>query len=215
MKTPLSLTFASVFALLGCTLTGGCSTKSDGVPSPESETGQEAFSTLRVTDIEGQPLVICDTESRGVLFIFTSHTCPIANVYAPRIQQVYDDYSDRGIRCLLVQVDPNVSREQLRAHAQEYGLTLPVLHDKTHALVGRASATVTPQAVLFNPHGQIVYSGRIDNQYVDFGVKRRHPSSHDLINALEAFLAGEAVIPRTTKAVGCYIGDLSSPEASR
>jgi peroxiredoxin len=215
MKTYLSFALASVFALLGCALVGGCSTTIDDVPSTVSEMGQDDFSTLRMTDIEGRSLVICDKKARGVLFIFASHTCPIANAYAPRIQQVYDEYSDRGIRCLLVQVDPSVSDEQLRTHAQEYELTLPVLHDKTQALVDRASATVTPQAVLFNPRGKIVYSGRIDNQYVDFGVKRRHPTSHDLINALEAFLAGEEVIPRTTKAIGCYIGDLSPAEASR
>ncbi len=98
------------------------------------------------------------------------------------------------------------------AHAREHHLQPPVIHDQDHALVKRASATVTPQAVSFDRRGNIVYSGRIDHQYVDFGVKRRQPTSRDLVNALDAFLAGEEVSSRTTQAIGWYIEDLAPQE---
>ncbi len=113
MKTHLAIALSSAFTLLGCALTVGCSTTNDDVPSAVSEAGYDAFFTLRLTDIEGRSLVICDKDTRGVLFLFASHTCPIANAYAPRIQQIYNEYSGSGIRCLLVQVDPIVSDEQL------------------------------------------------------------------------------------------------------
>ena len=170
-------------------------------------TRQRLFS-MTLSDIEGNKHAVGQPNAKAMLLLFTSHTCPIANAYVPRINRVHQEYSQRGIQIFVVQVDPGVELEQLRTHAEQYELQPPVIHDLDHTLVDRASATVTPQAVLFDRLGNIVYSGRIDDQYVDFGVKRREPSIHDLVNALDAFLEGEEVTPKTTQAVGCYIGDL-------
>jgi hypothetical protein len=55
--------------------------------------------------------------------------------------------------------------------------------------------------------GEVTYRGRIDDRYVDLGKKREAPSQRDLRAALDAALAGRAVLTSRTKAIGCLIPD--------
>lgn len=54
----------------------------------------------------------------------------------------------------------------------------------------------------------MVYQGRIDDRYVDFGKSQAAPNVRDVADAIEATLNGNPVLQKTTQAVGCYIGDL-------
>jgi hypothetical protein len=67
---------------------------------------------------------------------------------------------------------------------------------------------VTPESVVFNARREIVYRGRIDDLYVDFGKSRPEPTTHELADAVEAVANGQPVRVGSTKAVGCYISDL-------
>ncbi len=193
-----------------CVLLSGCSQPFPADPSSTDSGLPRDLTGVVVKDIQGHGIRLFDAETRGALLIFTSQDCPIANAYVPRILQIDATYAAQGIRCVLVQVDPRASLTDLLAHADAYYHSqLPVIHDRTHQWVRRAAATVTPQAVLFDRQGRTVYSGRIDDQYVAFGTKRLEPTRQDLVDALEAFLAGQPVVPATTRAVGCYIADLA------
>jgi len=77
--------------------------------------------------------------------------------------------------------------------------------DHDHKLTRFAGAEVTPEAAVFDGKGLLVYRGRIDNLYADFGKKRAKPTRRDLRETLDALLAGKRLAKRTTKAVGCYI----------
>ena len=54
----------------------------------------------------------------------------------------------------------------------------------------------------------MVYRGRIDDRYVDFGKARAEATQHDLLDALQAVVEGQPVPNPRTKSVGCYIVDL-------
>ena len=65
-------------------------------------------------------------------------------------------------------------------------------------------------------HYEMIYRGRIDDRYTDFGKYRPAPTTHDLSDALEATLIEKPVARKFTKAIGCYIGDLTpQSEASK
>jgi hypothetical protein len=71
--------------------------------------------------------------------------------------------------------------------------------------------TITPEAAVYISGAgtpRLVYRGRIDDRFVDFGLARPQPSKHDLQEVLDALVAGRAVTPHTTPAVGCVIADL-------
>jgi hypothetical protein len=72
----------------------------------------------------------------------------------------------------------------------------------------RVGATITPEAVVLSPAGDVLYRGRIDDRYPKPGGKRREsPTSFDLRDALAATVAGKPVPKPWPPAVGCPIDD--------
>jgi hypothetical protein len=144
----------------------------------------------------------------GTVLVFTRSDCPISNRYAPLLSSLCEDYRQCGIDFFLVYVDPHEDSESIRRHLKEYQYPCPGLRDPLHTLVADCGATVTPEAVVFDSQHEIVYRGRIDDQYADFGQSRTEASTHELAEALEAVVTGQPVAQPSTKAIGCYISDL-------
>ena len=155
-----------------------------------------------------------DRAARAVVLLFTRTDCPISNRYAPEIKRVYEKYSGQGVRFYLVYPDKDETAAAIEQHRIEYGYPMPAVQDPSHEWVARASAKVTPEAAVFVPESpgkrdwRLVYHGRIDDRYIDFGKSRREATVRDLQNALDAVLAGRKVAPASAKAIGCYIADL-------
>jgi peroxiredoxin len=141
----------------------------------------------------------------GVVFFFVMRDCPIANNYAPELARLIHDYRNRGFGFTLVYVDDQITLADARKHAADYGIRCNVLTDRNRALVKEYGVTISPEAALVSAHDEILYRGRIDDRYVDFGKRRAEPSQRDLREALDAVLAGEPVPNPRMPAVGCYI----------
>ena len=170
------------------------------VPSP----GRPA--SIVVKDLAGatiQPLA--DSGQRATVFFFIMHECPVANGYAPEISRVMTEYGAKGVRCFVVYVESDLVPEKARQHARDYGYKSGALLDPRHLLVKAAGATISPEAAVFSPSGEVLYRGRIDDRVADFGKRRVEPTRRDLRLALDAILAGKPLQARLTKAVGCYI----------
>jgi hypothetical protein len=144
-------------------------------------------------------------------YFFVSHDCPISNYYSQEIRRVCEQYGARGLRCSLVYVDPNLTDDAARMHADEYAHgAYPKIVDRKHELVERLHATVTPQVVVVRPDSSVAYTGRIDNLYAGLGKKRRVATEHDLRDALDAIVAGKPVARPSSNPVGCFIPPLSA-----
>jgi hypothetical protein len=172
-----------------------------------------AGQSLDLRTLDGQPVDPFDSAPsvRATVFVFTRTDCPIANRFAPTLEQLRRTFEPRGVRFWLVYIDPAESAGAIRAHLSEYGQHARALRDPRHTLVAWSGATITPEAAVYvRSQGppRLVYRGRIDDRFVDFGLARPQPSTHDLRDALEALLAGRTVTPSTTPAVGCVIADL-------
>lgn len=143
------------------------------------------------------------------LLIFVTSDCPISNGYAPEIRRICDAYAARGVSCTLVYEDMAIDEAAVRAHQREYGYrNLEAVIDRDRSIAGRVKATVTPQAVVVSKTGAVEvvkYRGRIDNEYVSLGRRRRVVTEHDVKAALDALLAGRRVARRETDAFGCFI----------
>jgi thiol-disulfide isomerase/thioredoxin len=137
--------------------------------------------------------------------LFVATDCPIANGYAPEIERLHQAYRTKGISFRLVFPDRDLTEETVRRHLAAYGLTLPFMIDRDHALVKRASATTTPEAVVFDPKGLVLYQGRIDNRYSDLGDRRDTVTEFHLSDALDAVLAGKRPSVAKTEPIGCLI----------
>jgi len=166
---------------------------------------------LAIHDVNGvdrNPLHVDAARANALFFI--SDECPISNAMAHEIARICADYKGKGIGCDLVYVDPTLTDDKARAHAQEYGHgDYPRIVDRHHELVKATGVSVTPEAAVVDPKGKVVYRGRIDDSFAALGQPRRAVKDADLRNALDAVVAGRPVEKPETKALGCYISDFA------
>jgi ribosomal protein L35AE/L33A len=146
--------------------------------------------------------------TKAIVFLFTSTECPISNRYAPEVRRIAETFGPQGVLLRLVYPNPSEDTAAIREHmrAFSYAGAADAVRDPDHALVKYAGAKVTPEAAVY-AGGRIVYRGRIDDRYVDFGVERPQATRRDLAEAIASVVAGRAVVQPKTQAVGCFIAD--------
>ena len=168
-----------------------------------------AAPALTLKDVDGtfRTPLWAQGKQPAVLF-FITHDCPVANKSAPEIRRIAKNFNGRA-QFTLVYVDPGLTAKELATHRKDFGYTnLTAVHDRQHQLVRAAGAKVTPEVAVFAATGKIVYLGRINNFYEDFGKPRRIITQHDLRDALNALLAGRPAPAPRGKAIGCFIPQL-------
>lgn len=163
-----------------------------------------------IADLDGRAVDPLTVTSGGVanVLVFTTTDCPISNRYAPEIQRLANKFRGRGIRFTLVYPVPGDSAAAVRQHLAAFAYDLPAVRDSGQVLVRLTGVTVTPEVAVLDVRGRLVYRGRIDDRWVDFGKDRPAPTTHDLEDALAAVAAGKSVAVRETRAVGCFLPDL-------
>lgn len=179
---------------------------------PAAKTSSTDEAAQSIQDLDGRvwkPLSPSGKTKANVL-VFMTGDCPVSNTFSPEIVRLSREYAGKGVQFLLVEVDPDTTPEQAAAHAKEYSLDLPVLLDRSHALIKRTGAKTTPEAAVITPDGRVVYSGRIDDRFGKLGRQRPEPSQRELKDALDAVLGGKPVAVARTEAVGCPIADLAN-----
>ena len=154
-----------------------------------------------LADVPRHPLEPAEKDASVLVFFWQD--CPVSNGYAPELNRIAASHTNAAF--YIVQVDPELTPAAAREHATQYHLSMPVLLDPKHQLVKLAHATVTPEAVVFGRNGNMLYRGRIDDNYAAFGKKRASARRHDLIDALDAIATSQPVKLRETKAIGCLI----------
>ncbi len=156
--------------------------------------------------LDGTPVdPFLEAAGKPVVLIFVRTDCPISNRYAPMIQRIGSEYSAK-VNLWLVYPSRKTTAEQIRQHEREYSYKLPALRDPQHALVTLAQVQVTPEAAVFDGKHRLLYHGRIDDLYRDFGRARPTATTHELEDAVQAALSGKTPPPNTT-GVGCFITD--------
>ncbi len=161
--------------------------------------------SAQVTDPAGRAVSPLASSAPATVLVFTAVDCPISDRYAPEVKRLAARYGARGVRFWIVYANRGEQPAAASAHAQAFGYGLPVALDAGAELADRAQATVTPEAAVFDRAGRLVYHGRIDDRYLDFGVDRLSPTTHELDDALAAVLEGRRVATPAVPAVGCAI----------
>lgn len=143
------------------------------------------------------------------VIIFSSTDCPIANSMAPEIERIHQILQSNGGKLFLIHVWKGRKYSDTEEHAKEYGLTMEVLIDEEHELVGKFNATKTPEAVVvsYDNRGSpiVVYQGLINNLFDSPGNRRDEATEHYVRDAIHAAIAGELVSPKYRTPTGCVI----------
>jgi peroxiredoxin len=164
--------------------------------------------------VDGQTHKLSDYAASPVLVVvFTCNHCPIAQMYEQRIQQLANDYKNKGVAVVAIQPnDPEAIRideldssdisdslAEMKIRVQYKHLTYPYLYDGETQQVTRAyGPQATPHVFVFDQQRHLRYEGRMDNSYRTELVK-----TQDARNAIDALLAHKEVAVKHTGVFGC------------
>ena len=141
---------------------------------------------------------------QATVLLFVATDCPNSNTYSPLFARLYREYSPR-VQFLGIYSDPADNRAAVEKHDSEYQIPYPALLDPNHTLALATGARSTPEATILSPTGEVLYRGRVDDRFVDYGKTRFRPSHQDLREALDEVLSGQPVKNPVTKVLGCAI----------
>lgn len=141
---------------------------------------------------------------KAVVLVFTGTTCPVSEVYAPRLVELAKKYEPKGVVFLAINSNAHESAEDVARDAKEHGITFPVLKDAKGLVADLALAEKTPEVVVVDGRATICYRGAIDDQYV-VGKRKPNPEKSYLADALDAVLGGKPVTVAATEVSGCPI----------
>lgn len=175
-------------------------------------------STAAAHDIDGlrdqfgQPYHLASWgEDRFVVVTFLGVDCPLAGLYTPRLVELRDKYAGQGVGFVVV----NSNQQDSYAEMCEFGKSLPfpVLKDVGHKVADDFQATRSPEVFLLNASRDVIYHGRIDDQYAPGFHGRSEPLRADLEEAIKEALTAKPISVPATEATGCRI-DRSQPQTN-
>lgn len=167
---------------------------------------QHTLGDLKLPDCFGKPFALEELKTSPVVAIaFLGTECPLARLYGPRLQELSVRYADKGVRFVGVFSNVQDSLTEITAYRNKSGITFPMLIDSKQELADAVQAQRTPEIVVLDQARNVIYRGRIDDQY-GIGVVRQKPQQEYAALAIDALLAGKAPEIAATDAVGCLIG---------
>ncbi len=173
----------------------------------ELEVGAEEPTELR--SLSNQLIQVPPKQGHLVL-CFLGTECPLAKLYAPRLDAMATEFSERGFQFVAINSNRQDSTDEWRQFAEAAELKLPLVKDYENQFADRWNVIRNPEVIVVATDGSVPYRGRIDDQYLP-GIVRPKVNREDLRLALNQIAAGEAVSVPVTKPEGCLIGRIKKP----
>ena len=154
-------------------------------------------------------------DKKVVAVIFVGTDCPLAKLYAPRLEELSKEFGPQGVAFLAINSNRQDSMAKVAAFARIHKLSYPVLKDVGNVVADAFLAERTPQAFLLDADRVIRYAGRIDDQYglgATSGYAKQTLENRELAAAIEELLADKSVTVSHTEATGCIIGRVAKVE---
>lgn len=157
------------------------------------------YSFDNITDINGN-------QPAGYIIVFTCNTCPVSKANETRLNELHNDYADKGYALVAIQPNdpvrkPGDSFDAMVDNAKKKKFEFLYLFDEGQKVYPQYGATKTPEVFLLDKDLTVKYHGAIDDSARDEdGVEEKF-----LENAIMALQKGVDPSPNKTKAIGCGI----------
>lgn len=148
-------------------------------------------------------------DKKGIVVVFLGAECPLAKLYAPKLQVMANDFEKEGIAFLAIDSNSQDSITDLETYAKQHEFKIPLLKDPGNKVADQFGAKRTPEAFLLDGNQVVRYHGRIDDQYVlgrTSSYAKYAVSRHDLKEAIQELVAGKEISVPLTEIAGCIIG---------
>ncbi len=165
-----------------------------------------------LTDAKGKSHSLSEYKGKYVVLEWFNPECPFVKKHygGGNMQKLQEQYTGKGVVWLTIDsnapgTEGNLSPEQAEKVANAWKTKQTALLLDPEGKAGRAyGAKNTPNMVIINPEGKIVYQGAIDSKATPN--PSDIPSSTNYVKvALDESLSGKPVSNPTTKPYGCSV----------
>jgi peroxiredoxin len=165
-----------------------------------------------LTDVKGKAHSLSGYKGKYVVLEWFNPECPFVKKHygSGNMQKLQEDYTGKGVVWLTIDssapgTEGNLTPEQAQKKMTEWKTRQTALLLDPEGKAGRAyGAKNTPDMIVINPEGKIVYEGAIDSKAT--------PNPADIPNstnyvkvALDESMAGKSVSTSSTKPYGCSV----------
>jgi len=165
------------------------------------------------TDITGttHQLSALAARGNGVVFAFTSTTCPVSKRYTPSLVRHTAELERLGVVLILVNPFPSEDTEVIQKEVADHQITAPYVHDRGKHLASIMRTRSTTEVLFVDAKRTLIYRGALDDQYgIHYNLDA--PKQRFLMDAVKDHLAGRLPHVAATEAPGCEL-DLDEPPA--
>ena len=162
-----------------------------------------AFS-LPATD--GKTYSLSEFEDKVLVVFFTCNHCPYVIGSDENTRAIAEQFADRGVRFVAINSNSKNtyaedSFEHMVERMDEYKFPWTYLYDESQEVALAYGALRTPHFFVFDESRNLVYTGRA----IDTPRNWKESTTHELVDALEAFLAGNSIAIPVTNPIGCNV----------
>lgn len=176
---------------------------SAGQYNPVLNIGDQAPGWTKLPGVDGKLHSLADLAPHdAVVLVFTCNSCPYAVEYEDRIIALAEEFSDRKVAVVAVNVNkvPEDRFEAMKERAAAKQFRFPYLFDETQQIARDYGATNTPEFFVLDRDRKIAYMGALDDSPEAAKVTKRH-----VANALNAVLQSARPEITETVSIGCRI----------
>ena len=139
------------------------------------------------------------------VYVFIAEACPICNYMGKPLSQVAKKYEDKvAFHAVFPVKNSNYKTSQLFKQQYEL-LSFETILDKDQKTAKQLGATITPEVVVTNAEGDVLYRGRINSAFYAPGKMKHSSIKDDLDLVLANLVSGKQVPQPWPSAIGCYI----------
>ena len=160
--------------------------------------------TLPATD--GKEYSLADFKEDTLVIFFTCNHCPYVTGSDDHTRGLAEQFSARGVRFIAINSNSKNTYaeddfEGMVARMQAHDFPWTYLHDASQEVALAYGALRTPHFYLFDKERSLIYTGR------SIDTPRNWPdhTTTELIDALEAHLAGAPIAVPLTNPIGCNV----------
>jgi peroxiredoxin/mono/diheme cytochrome c family protein len=153
-------------------------------------------------------------DKKAAVVVFLGAECPLSNLFLSVLADLHKEYDSKSVAFVGVNANSQDSLERVAVHARRHNVPFPIVKDAGNKVADLFGAQRTPEAFVLNGAGEILYQGRIDDQFGIGYARPGKPARRDLAAALDEVLAGKPVSVAKTKVHGCRIGRIAEPKAN-
>ena len=155
---------------------------------------------------DGQTCSLNRFDDKVLVIFFTCNHCPYVIGSDENTRAIAEQFADRGVRFVAINSNSKHtyaedSFEHMVERMNEHKFPWTYLYDESQEVALAYGALRTPHFYVFDENRKLVYTGRaIDNPR-----NWSESTTHELVDALEALLAGHPIAVTVTNPVGCNV----------